>query len=178
MRDQHEPAACAARRGRPCCSRMPLHRAITEQDRNNCKAARPAPDPGAQLCDHLNRFDQVSASLLQPRNTRLVGRECSTSVHRHGVQPLRERTSSIHSADRLLRQLWADRFANLPPEAREALSGALVDLRRDARKRAELQWCRNKAPMAFYWRVVAVYAGHLTRALRAERQPPTRRNTH
>ena len=90
---------------------------------------------------------------------------------------MREPTSSIHSADRRLRQLWSDRFANLPPGAREVLADALVDLRRDARKRAELQWRRNKAPMAFYWRVVAVYAGHLARALRAppphwDRTPP------
>ena len=85
---------------------------------------------------------------------------------------MRDRTSSIHSADRLLRQLWADRFVDLPPSAREALAGALVDLRRDARKRAELQWRRNKAPMAFYWRVVAVYAGYLARAVCAE--PPRR----
>ena len=88
---------------------------------------------------------------------------------------MRERTSSIHSADRLLRQLWADRFAELPPEARQALAGALADLRRDARRRAELQWRRNKAPMAFYWRVVAVYAGHLARAVRSN--PPHRRRT-
>ena len=80
---------------------------------------------------------------------------------------MRDRNSSIHSADRLLRRLWADRFANLPPSAREALAGALVDLRRDARNRAELQWRRNKAPMAFYWRVVAVYAGHFARAVRS-----------
>ena len=90
---------------------------------------------------------------------------------------MRKRTSSIHSADRLLRQLWADRFANLPPDAREALAGALTDLRRDARKRAELQWRRNKAPMAFYWRVVAVYAGHLAHALRTDRARPTGRDT-
>ena len=88
---------------------------------------------------------------------------------------MRKRASSIHSADRLLRQLWADRFADLPPNARDALARALVDLRRDARERAELQWRRNKAPMAFYWRVVAVYAGHLARALRAE--PPARNRT-
>ena len=113
--------------------------------------------------------------MTRHRNTRLLGPEFSASVPRHGVQPLRERTSSIHSADRLLRQLWARRFANLPPGAREALAGALVDLRRDARKRAELQWRRNKAPMAFYWRVVAVYAGHLARALRTE--PPRRNQT-
>ena len=88
---------------------------------------------------------------------------------------MRERTSSIHSADRLLRRLWADRFAELPPGARQALADALTDLRRDARKRAELQWRRNKAPMAFYWRVVAVYAGHLARAVRSG--PPHRHQT-
>ena len=102
------------------------------------------------------------------RDNHTVGPDPSSPDRRHEFQPKRERTSSIHGADRLLRQLWADRFANLPPDAREALAGALVDLRRDARKRAELQWRRNKAPMAFYWRVVAVYAGHLARTLRTE----------
>ena len=106
--------------------------------------------------------------MTRPRDTHSVTRELSASRQRHRARPMPERTSSIHSADRLLRQLWADRFANLPPNAREALAGTLVDLRRDARKQAELQWRRNKAPMAFYWRVVAVYAGHLARALRAD----------
>ena len=115
--------------------------------------------------------------MTRPRNAHSVGRELSASGPRHEARPMPERASSIHSADRLLRQLWADRFANLPPGAREALAGALVDLRRDARKRAELQWRRNKVPMAFYWRVVAVYAGHLARALRTDRPRPTGRDT-
>lgn len=115
--------------------------------------------------------------MTRPRNAHSVTRKLSAPGPRHEARPMPERASSIHSADRLLRQLWADRFADLPPGAREALAGALVDLRRDARKRAELQWRRNKAPMAFYWRVVAVYAGHLARALRADRLPPNRRNT-
>ena len=110
-------------------------------------------------------------------NTRSVARKLSVPGQRREGRPMPERTSSIHSADRLLRQLWADRFANLPPEAREALSGALVDLRRDARKRAQLQWRRNKAPMAFYWRVVSVYAGHLARSLRTDLHRPTDRDT-
>ena len=113
--------------------------------------------------------------MTRHRNTHSVTSKLSARGQHHEARPMPERTSSIHSADRLLRQLWADRFANLPPGAREALAGALVDLRRDARKRAELQWRRNKAPMAFYWRVVAVYAGHLARALRTE--PPRRNQT-
>ena len=35
----------------------------------------------------------------------------------------------------------------------------------DALARAELQWKRHKAPMALYWKVGGVYAGHLARAI-------------
>jgi hypothetical protein len=35
----------------------------------------------------------------------------------------------------------------------------------DARDRAETCWKRHKAPMAAYWKAVAVYAGHTARAL-------------
>lgn len=71
---------------------------------------------------------------------------------------------------RLLRQ-WERRFAVLPPEAREALRTALMDLRADALERAEMQWRRHKAPMAYYWKVVGVYAGHLARSLRPAPSP-------
>lgn len=110
--------------------------------------------------------------MTRPLDTHSAGRAPTPSGPRYRPQPIQERSSSIHNADRLLRQLWADRFAELPPEAREALAVALTDLRRDARNRAELQWRRNKAPMAFYWRIVSTYAGHLARALRAN--PPPR----
>lgn len=30
----------------------------------------------------------------------------------------------------------------------------------------QVQWGRHKAPMALYWKVVGVYAGHIARALR------------
>jgi len=72
----------------------------------------------------------------------------------------------IRQADKTLKDRWLDRFRQLPPEAREALRGALMDLRRDALDRAQHQWAKNKAPMAFYWKVVGVYAGHIARALR------------
>ena len=74
--------------------------------------------------------------------------------------------STIHRADADLKQTWRSRFRALPPACREALRLALLDLRRDALHRAELQWRRRKAPMACYWRAVGVYAGHLARALR------------
>lgn len=72
----------------------------------------------------------------------------------------------IRDADRTLRQSWGERFADLPAPAREALRSALLDLRSDALDRAQLQWRRHKAPMALYWKVVGVYAGHLARSLR------------
>ncbi len=73
---------------------------------------------------------------------------------------------TIHRADSDLKKAWRSTFAALPPEARQALRTALLDLRADAIARAELQWRRHKAPMACYWRAVGVYAGHLARALR------------
>lgn len=72
----------------------------------------------------------------------------------------------IRSADDALKRTWLARFRDLPPPAREALRLCLLDLRADALDRAELQWRRHKAPMACYWKVVGVYAGHLARAPR------------
>ena len=57
------------------------------------------------------------------------------------------------------------RLAALPAPAREALRLILIDIARDARSRAEKCWKTHKAPMALYWKVVAVYAGHIARAI-------------
>lgn len=76
----------------------------------------------------------------------------------------------IHEADRDLKRAWRASFADLPPAARASLRDALLALRADALKRAEHQWRRHKAPMALYWKVIGVYAGHLARGLR----PPAR----
>jgi hypothetical protein len=54
----------------------------------------------------------------------------------------------------------------LPPGSRAALRSVLRALSRDARDRAEASWRRHKAPMAAYWKAVAVYANHVARALR------------
>ena len=48
----------------------------------------------------------------------------------------------------------------LPRPAREALGALLLDLKRDSATRAEKAWRTHKAPMAAYWKAVAVYAGH------------------
>ena len=61
----------------------------------------------------------------------------------------------------------ARRLRDAPAPARALLAGLLDDLAADARQRAEACWRKHKAPMAAYWKAVAVYAKHLARALRA-----------
>ena len=72
----------------------------------------------------------------------------------------------IRKADRELKTRWSDRFAALPPDARIALADALHDLRLDARARSEHCWKKSKCTMAWYWRCVSIYAGHLAAAVR------------
>ena len=60
----------------------------------------------------------------------------------------------------------AQEIAALPTEARAALRKLLLELRADARARAEKCWKQNKAPMAAYWKAVSVYAGHTARICR------------
>jgi hypothetical protein len=58
-------------------------------------------------------------------------------------------------------------IAALPPAARDALRRLLLEIRADARVRAEKCWRSHKAPMAAYWKAVSVYAGHAARLARA-----------
>ena len=60
----------------------------------------------------------------------------------------------------------AERLTNLTPTMRNEMRALLLDLRQDAQVRAEDCWRRHKAPMAAYWKAVAVYAGHIARVLR------------
>ncbi len=76
------------------------------------------------------------------------------------------RSSRPETRNPLLALPSADRLAELPPEAREALRAVLTDIRADAAERAQTCWKRHKAPMAAYWKAVSVYAGHTARALR------------
>jgi hypothetical protein len=59
------------------------------------------------------------------------------------------------------RQLMA-----LPLASRIVLASVLHDIAADARDRANTCWIRHKAPMAVYWKAVAVYARHIERAMR------------
>lgn len=57
----------------------------------------------------------------------------------------------------------AERIKTLPPEARAALRALLLEIRADARQRAEKCWKKHKAPRAAYWEALSVYAGHTAR---------------
>lgn len=49
------------------------------------------------------------------------------------------------------------------------MSAALLFLsaiRRHALTNAQASWKKNKAPMAFYWKVVGVYVGHISRGIK------------
>lgn len=54
----------------------------------------------------------------------------------------------------------------LPAEAQAALKKVLKSIAADARQRAEKCWRTHKAPMAAYWKAVAVYANHTQRVLK------------
>lgn len=60
----------------------------------------------------------------------------------------------------------AEAIRALPGDARAALRAVLLDIRKDAQVRAEKCWRTHKAPMAAYWKAVAVYAGHTARLAR------------
>ena len=61
----------------------------------------------------------------------------------------------------------------MPVEIREALAAVLTALAKDSSARADHAWRRHKAPMAAYWKAVAIYARHTARAIR-----PPRRTCH
>ena len=54
----------------------------------------------------------------------------------------------------------------LPDDSQWTLKVVLQSLRDDAKRRAEKSWRTHKAPMAVYWKAVAVYANHTQRILR------------
>ena len=78
----------------------------------------------------------------------------------------RPRSTQAHVRNPVLALPSIARLQSLSPSARSELRLLLLDLRADAQGRAEACWRRHKAPMAAYWKVVSVYAGHIARVLR------------
>lgn len=79
---------------------------------------------------------------------------------------MRDRSAAREVRNPVLALPGARALAALPAEQRAALRALLLDLRADANARAAKSWRTCKAPMAAYWKAVAVYAGHIARALR------------
>ena len=77
-----------------------------------------------------------------------------------------ERSTSPEVRNPLLALPSAEALKALPEESKKVLRGLLLDISRDAQAKAEKCWRRHKAPMAAYWKAVAVYAGHTARILR------------
>lgn len=76
------------------------------------------------------------------------------------------RNGRVDVRNPLLGMPAAAKIAALPPEARAALRDLLREISADARARADKSWRTHKAPMACYWKAVAVYAGHASRIAR------------
>lgn len=60
----------------------------------------------------------------------------------------------------------AEQIQALPADSKAALRAMLLAIRTDAQAKAEKSWRTHKAPMALYWKCVAVYAGHIARLCR------------
>lgn len=87
-----------------------------------------------------------------------------------GAMKQAERSASAEVRNPLLKLKAANALKALPPEVRAALRGVLLELRAEAHAKAEASWKARKGPMAVYFRAVAVYAGHIARLLRDEKQ--------
>lgn len=70
------------------------------------------------------------------------------------------RSSRIDIRNPLLTLPSSRRIADLPSDAKAALSALLSELAKDAAERAEKSWRKSKGPMAAYWKAVSVYAKH------------------
>ena len=77
-----------------------------------------------------------------------------------------KRSSHPHVRNPVLGLPASEELEQLPPEARAALRRVLLNISSDARERAEASWRKHKAPMAAYWKAVAVYSRHIAQALR------------
>jgi hypothetical protein len=95
----------------------------------------------------------------------------STEAGRSGMEELAgDRSARREVRNPVLRLPGVAALQGLDAETQKALAGALRDIQRDARERADKSWRTHKAPMALYWKAVGVYAGHLARVLHLQNQ--------
>jgi hypothetical protein len=77
------------------------------------------------------------------------------------------RSSRADVRNPVLRMSQVGELRKLPEPARKALANLLAAMSMDARAQADRAWKKHKAPMACYWKAVAVYAKHISRALQS-----------
>ena len=77
-----------------------------------------------------------------------------------------ERSSRREVRNPLLLLPAARTLTDLPEPARAALEQMLREISADARGRADKCWRTHKAPMAAYWKMIAVVARHAACACR------------
>lgn len=85
---------------------------------------------------------------------------------------MKERSSLPQVRNPVLALPAAAQLQALSPDARAALRAVLLDIRSAAQANAQKCWATHKAPMAAYWKVVAVYTGHIALLLRPSKETP------
>ena len=76
------------------------------------------------------------------------------------------RSTQPETRNPLLNLPAAVKMQGLPSSSKAMLRELLLELARDCRERADKCWRTHKPPMAAYWKMNAVYAGHLARLLK------------
>lgn len=112
----------------------------------------------------MNRADTAPASYADPEALANYWRDAQDREEEAQERVARSNQATVRNP--LLALPAAQRVVSLPPEARAALRDLLLAIRADAQVRAAECWRRHKAPMACYWKAVAVYAGHAARICR------------
>lgn len=76
------------------------------------------------------------------------------------------RSNSLVVRNPILGLPCAGALQALPADAKSALVDVLMEISATAGDNAQKSWKKHKAPMACYWKAVAVYSKHIARALK------------
>ena len=76
-----------------------------------------------------------------------------------------ERSSRAEVRNPVLALPAAKRLRALDAPVRHSLRELFLEIQADARVKADKCWRKHKWPMAVYWKGVAVYTGHIARAI-------------
>ena len=144
----------------PGSARQP--RAKTRPFQERLIAAGRAPRPHATISSRASR-SQARKSVRAGRLTEAVTASISEKpLQRSQLAAVRNPVLALSGVRRLRATLRKPGAASI----RSAFLASLLDVRRDAGRRAQVSWEARKPPMACYWKVVSVLVGHFARAMR------------